>query len=189
VSQCTGMINLIIPIRGRRRRPLALPPLQPGPGLPPLCPPAAAAEERIVTLGQKTCTQCMLMHCCCCSSSSSNTKSPRHPARGGVLVVLVVLPVLLVLVLHVVRVVTGITRHLLPLFAHLCCLEVPARPLSSSAFLSPPLPANRNKKDGQLRSHTCATQSSMPYTLLSMPGCTLVRGLPLLLNFHLCELS
>jgi hypothetical protein len=33
--------------------------------------------------------------------------------------------------------------------------------------------------------HTCATQSSMPYTLLRIPGCSLVRGLPLLLNFHL----
>jgi uncharacterized membrane protein YfhO len=46
------------------------------------------------------------------------------------------------------------------------------------------LSANRNKKDGQLRSHTCATQASMPYSLLSIPGCTLVRSLPLLLNFH-----
>ena len=55
MSQCRGMM---IPIYGRLRRPLALPPLQPGPGLPPLCPPAAAAEELIVMLGQKTCTQC-----------------------------------------------------------------------------------------------------------------------------------
>jgi len=30
--------------------------------------------------------------------------------------------------------------------------------------------------------HTCATQSSMPYTLLSMLGYTLVSDLPLLLN-------
>jgi hypothetical protein len=33
--------------------------------------------------------------------------------------------------------------------------------------------------------HTCATQSSMPYTLLSMLGYTLVSDLPLLLN--LCD--
>ncbi len=46
MSQCRGMM---IPIYGRLRRPLALPPLQPGPGLPPLCPPAADAEKQCVS--------------------------------------------------------------------------------------------------------------------------------------------